>query len=237
MAAFGGLTLEFQSCILIKKCELNIICIMGRTINMTVENFSNNLETNVFNGIIFLSCISEFTIRIYADINRRRSINKRKTSDSGSAIIVVIGLVGSIYISFLLSKNNMSWLISKLMLPHFFYYVGLLIMLGGLILRDISVLTLRRYFTVLVQITDEHKLIQNGVYKRLRNPSYTGMLLFTVGVAISLCNPISAILALIIFTSCISIRIRVEEKALEEKFGSQFKEYCAHTWRLIPFIC
>lgn len=210
---------------------------MGRTINMTVENFSNNLETNVFNGIIFLSCISEFTIRIYADINRRRSINKRKTSDSGSAIIVVIGLVGSIYISFLLSKNNMSWLISKLMLPHFFYYVGLLIMLGGLILRDISVLTLRRYFTVLVQITDEHKLIQNGVYKRLRNPSYTGMLLFTVGVAISLCNPISAILALIIFTSCISIRIRVEEKALEEKFGSQFKEYCAHTWRLIPFIC
>jgi protein-S-isoprenylcysteine O-methyltransferase Ste14 len=157
------------------------------------------------------------------------------TSDFGSVFVVVIGLVGSVCFSFLFSKNDMPWFISRLNLPHFFYFIGLTLMLGGLVLRDVSVLTLRKYFTVLVQVTSEQQLIQNGVYKRLRNPSYAGMLLFIAGVAISLRSAISAILSLIIFTLCISIRIRVEEKALREKFGSEFDEYCAHTWRLIPF--
>jgi protein-S-isoprenylcysteine O-methyltransferase Ste14 len=186
--------------------------------------------------MIYITCISEFLIRIYADINRKHFVDKRKTSDSGSIFIVIIGLFGNTWLSFLLSKNNMPWLVSKLNLPHFFYFIGLTLMLGGLVLRAVSVLTLRKYFTVLVQVTSEQQLIQNGVYKRLRNPSYAGMLLFIVGVAISLRSAISAILSLIIFTLCVSIRIKVEEKALRENFGSEFDEYCAHTWRLIPFI-
>ena len=216
--------------------ELRIIYITCEDKNMITANFSNNFESIVFSCIICIFCISELVIRIYADINRKHSVNKRKTSDFGSVFVVVIGIVGSVYFSFLLSKNDMPWFISKLNLPHFFYFIGLMLMLGGLVLRDVSVLTLRKYFTVLVQVTSGQQLIQNGVYKRLRNPSYSGMLLFSVGVAMSLRSAISAILSLIIFTLCVSIRIRVEEKALRENFGSEFDEYCAHTWRLIPFI-
>ena len=203
---------------------------------MITANFSNRFESVVFSCIISLACISELVIRIYAEMNRLHSLHKRKASDSGSVFVVVIGLAGCICLSFLLSNSSIPWFIAKLNLPRFFYFIGLVFMLGGLVLRDISVLTLRRYFTVFVQTTSEQQLIQDGVYKRLRNPSYTGMLLFIVGIAISLRSAISAILSLIIFTSCISIRIRVEEKALREKFGSEFEEYCARTWRLIPFL-
>lgn len=203
---------------------------------MMTANFLNNSESTVFSCAIYIFCISEAVIRIYADINRKHSAGKRKTSDFGSVFVVVLGLVGSFGLNFLLSSNYMPWFISRLNLPHFFYFIGLTLMLGGLVLRDVSVLTLKRYFTVLVQVTSEQQLIQNGVYKRLRNPAYTGMLLFIVGVAISLRSAIAAVVSLFVFTLCLSIRIRVEEKALREKFGDEFEKYCAHTWRLVPFI-
>ncbi len=203
---------------------------------MITANFSNRFESIAFSCIVYIFCISELAIRIYADMNRRHSAGKRKTADFGSVLVVVLGLAGSVCLSFLLSGSGMPWFIPKLNLPRFFYFVGLVFMLGGLVLRDVAVLTLRKYFTVVVQVTDEQQLIQNGVYKRLRNPAYTGMLLIIVGIAISLRSAVSAILSLIVFTLCVSVRIRVEERALREKFGSAFEEYCAHTWRLIPFI-
>ncbi len=203
---------------------------------MPYSYFSSLGEYYIFGLIFIVFFISEIVIKIYADINRLKSRNKRKSSDFGSMFVAIIGLFGSLQLSLFLSNNSMSLSPIKQYLPGFFYFFGAVFMIGGIVLRCASVLTLRRAFTVIVQTTDDQRLIKHGVYKFLRNPSYTGLLLFTIGVALSLRNIIAVILSLILCTICFGIRILVEEKALKERFGQEFDEYRISTWRLIPFI-
>ena len=44
------------------------------------------------------------------------------------------------------------------------------------------------------------------------------------------------LVVLLLLAICYGIRIKVEEKALYERFGEDFKNYCFRTWRLIPLI-
>lgn len=218
-----------------RKIERRLIYILGSDFVVSAY-FANAPEQLVFYCMIAIACVSELAIRIYADINAHRSRSKSKMSDSGSVFIVVLGLAGSIYLSFFLARSAMPDFITHLNLSHLFYFLGIFLMVAGVLLRDISVLTLRKYFTVIVQTFNEHKLIQSGVYKHLRNPSYTGLLLFSVGIAFSLGSLIAIICSIIICTTCFGYRIKVEEKALREQFKKEFEEYCSRTYRLIPYI-
>jgi protein-S-isoprenylcysteine O-methyltransferase Ste14 len=203
---------------------------------VTTTYFVNTAEQIVFCCIIAVDALCEFAIRIYSEFNSYRSCSQSKRSDSGSIFIVVLGLVGNICLSFFLASNTMPICIKQLKLPHIFYFIGIILIIAGLVLRVLSVLTLRKYFTVTVQTIKDHQLIQSGVYKHLRNPSYTGLLLISVGVAFSLCNLIAIICSMFIFTIFLNVRIKVEEKVLREQFKKEFDEYCSKTYRLIPFI-
>lgn len=205
---------------------------------MQYSFFASLIEFYIFVSIFIIFIISEIVIKIYSEINRRRSHTKRKISYFSSIYIVIIGLIvaGCIRLVFLLPDNSIFTIAISLRFPDFFYFLGIFFMFGGTVLRCVSVLTLKRAFTVVVQTTDDQKLIKHGVYKLLRNPSYTGILLFITGAAFSLKSIFAVILSLIYFTIFFGIRIRVEEKALRERFGQEFDEYCINTWRLIPFI-
>ncbi|MCX6132367.1 MAG: isoprenylcysteine carboxylmethyltransferase family protein [Ignavibacteriales bacterium] len=111
---------------------------------------------------------------------------------------------------------------------------GLMLIVMGLILRWVAVLTLRKYFTVDVAILSDHKIITAGVYKHLRHPSYTGILVSFVGLAITYSNWVSFVVIVVPITAAFLHRIRIEERALLEHFGESYRRYCASTWRLIP---
>ena len=201
---------------------------------MPYSYFASLTEFYIFVLAFIAFIISEVVIKAYSETNRRRSNTKRKTSYVSSLYIVIAGLIviGCIRLGF----NTIFIGAISLRFPDFFYIIGIIFMLGGTALRGLAVLTLRQAFTIVVQTTDDQKLIRHGVYKLLRNPSYAGILLFVTGVAFSLQSVAAAILSVIYFTVFFGIRIRVEEKALWERFGQEFDEYCVNTWRLIPFI-
>ena len=115
-------------------------------------------------------------------------------------------------------------------------YVGIILALVGFAIRALAIHQLGKAFTVDVQISDDHKLKQDGMYRIVRNPSYTGALLSFVGLAFTYSNYLSiAIITIPIFLA-FSYRISVEEKALKSAFGSEFDVYAKQTKRLIPFI-
>jgi protein-S-isoprenylcysteine O-methyltransferase Ste14 len=203
---------------------------------MVAHYFANTAEQIAFYCLIAVAAVCELAIRIYADMNSYRARRKSKKSDSGSIFIVVLGLVGNIGLSFFLASDRMPSGMQQLKLPHFIYFIGIILITAGIILRVVSVVTLRTYFTVTVQTIKDHQLIQSGVYKHLRNPSYTGLLFISVGIAFSLCNFIAIICSLLICTICLHVRIKVEEKVLREQFKKEFDAYCSKTYRLIPFI-
>jgi protein-S-isoprenylcysteine O-methyltransferase Ste14 len=85
-------------------------------------------------------------------------------------------------------------------------------------------------------LSEDHKLITTGPYRWLRNPIYASMLgmLLQTGLAKSWWPLIVA--GVIFFVFGTEIRVRAEERLLEERFGEEFARYKAQTPAYLPFL-
>ena len=111
-----------------------------------------------------------------------------------------------------------------------------MVILAGLAIRWIAIYSLRKYFTIDVSIRSDHKIVDTGIYKYVRHPSYSGSLLSFLGLGITTLNWISGIIIVVPIMIAFIYRINIEEQVLTTFFGDQYKQYCAATKRLIPKI-
>ena len=105
-----------------------------------------------------------------------------------------------------------------------------------LVVRIRSILTLKNRFIYSVAKVEDHKLIETGIYKKIRHPGYLGQLIIFIGVSISLSNWISILLMVIPIAIGYHYRIAVEERFMIEQFGQQYSDYLKRTKKLIPMI-
>lgn len=112
-------------------------------------------------------------------------------------------------------------------------FLALVFMLAGMLVRTVSVITLRQFFTVQVAIRQGHKIIDAGLYRYVRHPSYLGIFLFTFGFALSLNNLFSIIILVGGVFFGIEKRVKQEEKVLVKHFGSSYKDYRKRTKRYL----
>jgi protein-S-isoprenylcysteine O-methyltransferase Ste14 len=115
-------------------------------------------------------------------------------------------------------------------------YAGLGILVAGIIIRVIAIMQLGRFFTVDVAIRKDHRIIDTGLYRRLRHPSYTGALLSFLGLGIFLNNCLALPVIVIPVTIAFIRRMQIEEAALKKEFGEDYDRYQERTWRLLPWI-
>lgn len=144
-------------------------------------------------------------------------------------IVVMTGMSLGIWIAHAMPEARLPW-------PEQAYRVGLALFVVGLLLRWWSIWTLGRFFTVQVAIANDHRLIQEGPYRLLRHPSYTGSLLMFVGFALCIGNWATSIAMLVPVLAVFGWRIHVEEAVLAETFGDAWSEYVRHSWRLLPLV-
>jgi protein-S-isoprenylcysteine O-methyltransferase Ste14 len=111
---------------------------------------------------------------------------------------------------------------------------ALLFILGGA-LRMWPVFVLGKRFSGLVAIQPGHRLVTDGIYRNLRNPSYLGMLIIAVGWALAFRSGLGLLLAALTLIPLIA-RIQAEEALLRAQFGAEYEAYCARSWRLIPGV-
>ena len=111
---------------------------------------------------------------------------------------------------------------------------ALVLLVVGLGIRWVAILTLGRYFTVNVAIQDQQPVIQTGLYRFIRHPSYAGMLLAFVGLGVYFESWLSLLLLLVPITAAVMNRISKEEAVLLTALGPRYAAYCARTKRLIP---
>lgn len=107
---------------------------------------------------------------------------------------------------------------------------------AGLALRWFAVWSLGRFFTVDVAIHEGHALVDRGVYRHIRHPSYTGLLMAFAGLGVFFGNWISLFALTLPIGAALLARIRTEEVALLEGLGAPYADYCARTRRLIPGV-
>lgn len=120
--------------------------------------------------------------------------------------------------------------------PSLLVGAGTLLIWAGILFRLWAVRTLGRFFRVTVTVQDDHRLVDTGPYKRLRNPSYTGALVTMAGVGLAIGNWLSLAAMVLIPMLGFGWRIRVEEASLAARFGQDYQAYRSSRWALIPLV-
>jgi protein-S-isoprenylcysteine O-methyltransferase Ste14 len=183
---------------------------------------------SIFGIIWIIWCASEILL---IRLIRSGSADKRD-QDKGSLIFIWILITLAICSGVIVSKLIRIPICAQLLIP----YIGLCIVVTGMLLRFYSIRTLGKLFTVDVTIREKHEIKKDGLYKIIRHPSYSGSLLSFVGFGISLNNWLSLIAILILILTAFLYRIKIEEKALIDHFGNDYLDYMKKTYRLIPWI-
>jgi len=86
-----------------------------------------------------------------------------------------------------------------------------------------------------VAIQAGHRLETRGVYRVIRNPSYLGLLISSLGWVLAFRSGVGVLLVAMLLVPLLA-RIRAEERLLREHFGAEYEAYCSRTWRLLPGI-
>ena len=164
---------------------------------------------------------------------RRRSVTGR---DRGSLVLLWVAIAVGLLAGNVLHRVRGPW-IPPLPLP--IVGLGLAVFFAGLILRLTAILTLRHFFTTQVAIHRDHEIIQHGVYRSLRHPSYTGLLMAFLGLglfSVAYGRWLSFFALLLPILAALLYRISVEERAMREAFGEAYVEYSRRTRRLVPWV-
>ena len=109
--------------------------------------------------------------------------------------------------------------------PHWIRFsVGLWSLLYSWRFRERALAALGANYSHEVAIREQHELVIQGLYAKVRHPLYAGLLLDTWGAAILADNRWGWLVSLG-FTLVVLRRMLIEDRALVEKFGDPAKRY------------
>jgi protein-S-isoprenylcysteine O-methyltransferase Ste14 len=112
-------------------------------------------------------------------------------------------------------------------------WLGVALFAVGGALRLWPVFVLGDRFSGLVAIQPGHELVTDGIYAKVRHPSYAGLLLNALGWALAFRSALGVMLTVLMILPLLA-RMRAEEALLSSHFGAEYDSYRARTWRLIP---
>jgi protein-S-isoprenylcysteine O-methyltransferase Ste14 len=155
--------------------------------------------------------------------------------DRGSMGLLVgllwAGIVVSFLLALLLPAAAITW--QRLAL----FGLAITLILLGVALRWYAIWILGRYFTRDVAVSADQQVVQNGPYRYIRHPAYSGTFLTMAGVGLALTNWASLLVLCLFVLPGHLYRVHVEEQALSQTIGQPYIEYMRHTKRFIPWIC
>ncbi len=190
----------------------------------------NTLAPVLFYSVIVLWVAGEWWLQW----RKRASAVGAQRRDRGSlrllSILIYVGVFFAVFCAHLpYAKFAPAWRVPL-------FWIGLALMVAGIAFRWWAIKVLAKFFTVDVAVHSDHKLVQDGPYRRLRHPSYTGSLATFLGMGLALGNWLSLPFLLLPVIAAFGYRIRVEEQTLREAFPVEYPAYAARTRRLLPFI-
>jgi protein-S-isoprenylcysteine O-methyltransferase Ste14 len=169
---------------------------------------------------------------IIAIATRTRS-SAGKVKDRGSLIIlwvtITLAITAGEAIHYGMRSNSIGG-------GHGLIVAAIAVLIAGIAIRWTAILSLGKAFSSNVAIRDTQTIYRHGLYRFLRHPSYTGLLLVFLAVGLQERNWIACIVIMAPTTAAVFYRIHVEEAALNEAFGAQYAAYSKQTKRLIPGV-
>ncbi len=113
---------------------------------------------------------------------------------------------------------------------------GVMCLVIGLWLFYRSHADLGTNWSITLEIREQHRLITQGIYRRIRHPMYSALALYSIGQALVIPNWVAGPSNLIAFAVLLALRVHAEERMMVREFGDEYALYSARTKRLIPGV-
>ncbi len=190
---------------------------------------TNRLDALILYAAFFIWLLPE-VISSFAD-TKGKDI---KVHDRSSGVVLLIciwlGIFAPINIAFVVRSFAIPWHRTLL------FAIGIFLMLAGVAFRRYSISILGRYFTRQVAIQPGQTVIENGPYRLIRHPSYSGALITLFGLGLTFTNWLSLVVIVAFAFIGYSYRVWVEEKTLVNALGEPYLQYMKRTKHFIPFL-
>jgi len=166
-------------------------------------------------------------------LKKRAKADESRDADRGSLALIWIVIVASVTLAF-----NAAYALPAAGMTEVrtLRFLGIAAFAAGLAIRWYAIVHLGRFFTVNVAIAASHRVIDTGPYRFVRHPSYTGALMAFLGLALCLANWASLVILLVPVFLVFLRRMHVEEGALLQALGDEYRDYMRRTKRLIPAV-
>ncbi|HEY9871208.1 MAG TPA: isoprenylcysteine carboxylmethyltransferase family protein [Candidatus Obscuribacterales bacterium] len=175
-----------------------------------------------------VSTILMSVVAMFSPGNLSPGIREDRSNRWVLPVFAVIGLLAAFLPAFTDQKNF--WTIDGETVR----WLGVALFNVGGALRIWPVFVLGRRFSGLVAIQPGHTLVTDGIYGIIRHPSYLGLLINSLGWALTFRSGLGVLLTALLLPPLLG-RIRAEEALLQSQFGAEYDAYRSQTrWRLIP---
>lgn len=112
--------------------------------------------------------------------------------------------------------------------------LGLFMFIASFVIRNQCSKTLGEFRTIHIEIREKHSLIKQGLYRYVRHPWYSAIMLEVLSLPLIPNAYYTFLVALLIYIPLLLVRVRIEEKALIEKFGKEYIEYKKEVAAFLP---
>ena len=206
---------------------LIIICILLFIPAGTI-NYPNGW---LFIALLFIPMLFAGIIMLFKspDLLRRR-LNAKEEEDEQKTVILLSGII--FLLAFILAGLNFKFGWFKL--PTIVIIIASVIFLLAYIMYA-EVLRENEYLSRTVEVSENQKVVDSGLYGLVRHPMYTSTIFLFLSMPLVLDSMLSFIVMLV-YPIIIIFRIRNEEKVLENELIG-YKEYKEKVkYKLIPYL-
>ena len=160
----------------------------------------------------------------------RKRLNAKEEEKEQKTVVALSGLL--FIAAFVVAGLN--WRFQWIVLPNWAVWTAAAVFLACYLLYA-EVLRENTYLSRTIEVQENQKVVDTGLYGIVRHPMYMATTLLFLAMPLVLASPIS-FLILLLYIPLIAKRIRNEESVLEEGLEG-YKEYKTKVrYRMIPFI-
>jgi len=115
------------------------------------------------------------------------------------------------------------------------FAAGAVLAVASFWIRRRAIASLGRFWSLHVEIRENHQFVRSGPFQWVRHPTYFSMILELLALGLVTNAWFALLVVFLLFPPILAYRVKLEESALTEKFGDAYRDYQRTTPALIPY--
>lgn len=189
-----------------------------------------------FRIIFAISLFTMWAVRLYFHW-KARTFQEQTSVETEGRLILAVRVVGAVVtlaypLAYVINPDWVAW--SFFPRSAAVGWLGAALTALGVIGLSWVTASLDTNFHTSLVVRDEHTLIKTGLYRRIRHPMYTVILLMFVGWLLLMGSWLIGLVTVIFVAVIMLMRTRREEAMMIERFGDEYRAYMRETGRFLP---